>query len=286
MNSRLDLRPKIKLLVQQVYWYLVISTILWGIPSISVAYPVYAQISYENPREPTGKIVCANCHLAERPIEIQVPQSVFPDTIFEAVIKIPYDSGLKQLISTGKKGSLNVGAILILPQDFKLAPTTRLSKNVKLKTEKLFILPYGVGKSNILVVGPLMGSKNKQVIFPILTPTFAEGTNSTFLNYPLYAGGNRGRGQVYPDGEKSNNIIVTSLLSGKIANIYVSNNGVTSVIIESRTGAKVVQKVPRGLEISVKIGQNVNFEQPLTLDPNVGGFGQSEINIILQNIMM
>lgn len=29
------------------------------------AYPVYAQQGYENPREATGRIVCANCHLAQ-----------------------------------------------------------------------------------------------------------------------------------------------------------------------------------------------------------------------------
>jgi hypothetical protein len=31
------------------------------------AYPVYAQQGYENPREATGRIVCANCHLAQKP---------------------------------------------------------------------------------------------------------------------------------------------------------------------------------------------------------------------------
>merc|ERR1711933_281200 len=138
----------------------ILSTFLFStVPIASGAYPVYAQVAYENPREPTGKIVCANCHLAERPIEIQVPQSVFPDTVFEAVVKIPYNSDLKQLISTGKRGSLNVGAILILPEGFKLAPRSRLSEDLKLKTDKLFILPYSVNRSTALVVGPLVGSK-------------------------------------------------------------------------------------------------------------------------------
>ena len=54
---------------------------------------------------------------------MQVPQSVFPDTVSEAVIKIPYESNSKQPVSTGKWGKLNVGAILILPEDFKLTPT-------------------------------------------------------------------------------------------------------------------------------------------------------------------
>ncbi|XP_019246579.1 PREDICTED: uncharacterized protein LOC109226242 [Nicotiana attenuata] len=65
--------------------------------SISSAYPIFAQQGYENPREATGRIVCANCHLANKPVEIEVPQAVLPDTVFEAVVRIPYDMQLKQV---------------------------------------------------------------------------------------------------------------------------------------------------------------------------------------------
>lgn len=61
-------------------------------PSISNAYPILAQQNYENPREATGRIVCANCHLAKKPVDIEAPQSVLPDTVFEAIVKIPYDT--------------------------------------------------------------------------------------------------------------------------------------------------------------------------------------------------
>merc|ERR1711972_1143141 len=185
----------------------------------------------------------ANCHLAERSIEVQVPQSVFPDTVYEAVVKIPYESNLKQLVSTGKWGGLNVGAILILPEGFKLAPAGRLSADIKLKTEKLFILPYGVRMPNALVVGPIVGSKNKEIFFPILAPSRVEGSGPAFLNYPIYVGGNRGRGQVYPDGKKSNNNAVSSLLSGKVVEITTSSPATADIVIESRAG-RVVQVVP------------------------------------------
>lgn len=36
------------------------------------AYPIFAQQAYENPREATGRIVCANCHLASKPTEIEL----------------------------------------------------------------------------------------------------------------------------------------------------------------------------------------------------------------------
>lgn len=229
-------------------------------------------------------MVCANCHLVERPVEIQVPQSVFPDTVFEAVVEIPYDINLKQLVSTGKKGSLNVGAILVLPEGFRLAPTDRLSEDLKVKTEKLFILPYSKSRPNILVLGPLVGSKNRRVVFPILAPNRVQNKDVAFLNYPLYVGGNRGRGQVYPDGEKSNNVVVASLLSGSIVSIdYFEQSGIKEILVESVTGEKVKHTVPRGLEIIVKVGEKVDVDQPLTVDPNVGGFGQSEGNIVFQD---
>jgi len=53
------------------------------------SYPVFAQQNYANPREANGRIVCANCHLAQKSVEIEVPQSVLPDTVFEAVVKSP-----------------------------------------------------------------------------------------------------------------------------------------------------------------------------------------------------
>merc|ERR1711920_1093005 len=89
------------------------------------AYPIYAQQGYENPREATGRIVCANCHLAQKPVDIEVPQSVLPDTVFEAVVKIPYDLQVKQVLGNGKKGGLNVGSVLILPEGFQVAPSDR-----------------------------------------------------------------------------------------------------------------------------------------------------------------
>ena len=35
------------------------------------AYPIFAQQNYPNPREANGRIVCANCHLAQKAVEIE-----------------------------------------------------------------------------------------------------------------------------------------------------------------------------------------------------------------------
>ena len=252
-------------------------------PKISYAYPVFAQQAYENPREATGRIVCANCHLAQKPVEVEVPQAVLPDTVFEAVVKVPYQKGIKQVSANGSPGGLNVGAVLILPEGFKLAPKERLSPELKQKTKGTFAQPYSKSKSNILVVGPLNGDKNQEIIFPVLSPDPAQNKDVHFLNYPVFVGGNRGRGQVYPSGEKRNNSVYTSTAAGQVTAVETDEKGATNVTIESTTGKSVTQVVPRGLKIIAKVGDLIKADQPLTTDPNVGGFGQSETEIILQN---
>jgi apocytochrome f len=255
------------------------------IPKVSYAYPVFAQNAYQNPREATGRIVCANCHLAQKPVEIEVPQAVLPDTVFEAVVSVPYDTSVKQITAAGTRGTLNVGAVLILPEGFKLAPKERLSDEIKAKTKGVFVQPYSKEKPNILVVGPVAGDKKgvlREIVFPVLSPDPAQNKDVNFLTYPVYLGGNRGRGQVYPTGEKSNNNAYTSTVAGQITSIEPAEKGKTSITIATVNGDKV-QTIPSGLEIAVKVKDVVKADQPLTLDPNVGGFGQEETEIVLQN---
>jgi apocytochrome f len=259
----------------------IVTTMLF--PKVSYAYPVFAQQAYENPREATGRIVCANCHLAQKPVEVEAPQAVLPDTVFEAVVSVPYNLDVKQVTASGKRGPLNVGAVMVLPEGFKLAPKDRLTAETKAKTKGVFIQPYSKTKPNILVIGPISGDKNQQIVFPILAPDPAEDKNVNFLNYPIYVGGNRGRGQVYPSGEKSNNTFVTASAAGQITSIEPGDKGKKIITLTSTAGSEVTQTIPAGLDISVKVNDIVKADQALTLDPNVGGFGQTETEIILQN---
>jgi apocytochrome f len=256
------------------------------LPKVSYAYPVFAQNAYQNPREATGRIVCANCHLAQKPVEVEVPQAVLPDTVFEAVVSVPYDTSVKQITAGGKKGgNINVGAVLILPEGFKLAPKDRISDEIKAKTKGVFVQPYSKEKTNILVVGPIAGDKKgelREIVFPILSPDPAQNKDVNFLNYPVYVGGNRGRGQVYPTGEKSNNNAYTSTVAGQITSIQPGEKNNISVTVATANG-DVIQNVPGGLDLSVKVKDTIKVDQPLTLDPNVGGFGQEETEIVLQN---
>nr|YP_009654219.1 cytochrome f [Clematis brachyura]QCH39505.1 cytochrome f [Clematis brachyura]WHS19117.1 cytochrome f [Clematis chinensis] len=252
--------------------------------SISHAYPIFAQQGYENPREATGRIVCANCHLANKPVDIEVPQAVLPDTVFEAVVRIPYDIQLKQVLSNGKRGSLNVGAVLILPEGFELAPSDRISPEMKEKMGNLSFQSYRPTKKNILVIGPVPGQKYSEITFPILSPDPVTKKDVYFLKYPIYVGGNRGRGQIYPDGSKSNNTVYNATVSGIVSKIVRKEKGGYEInIADASDGHVVVDIIPPGPELLVSEGESIKLDQPLTSNPNVGGFGQGDAEIVLQD---
>ncbi len=251
-------------------------------PFQTFAFPIYAQQAYENPREPNGRIVCANCHLAQKPTEIEAPSSVLPNSVFEAVVKIPYDKTKQQILGNGQKGNLNVGAIMILPEGFKLASKQELSTELKEKTKGVYITPYSPSKENILVVGPINGDKNSEIIFPLVSPNPESNSKVFFAKYPIYVGANRGRGQLYPTGEKTNNNVFTSSFSGVIKDILSNEKG-TEVTILTENNQEEKQLLPKGAELIIKTNQKVIQDQPLTTNPNVGGFGQTETEIVLQN---
>jgi apocytochrome f len=252
-------------------------------PAPAAAYPVYAQQAYSNPRAANGKIACANCHLAEKPVGIESPQGVLPDSIFKMIVNIPYDRNLQQVQGNGKPGPLNVGAVVVLPEGFKLAPTTRLSKELREETKGVYIAPYSSTQENILVVGPISGDSHQEIIFPILSPDPQTNKNIHFLNYPIYVGANRGRGQIYPTGEKSNNNMVSAIASGRVTELLENDKGEIRLTLQTAQNQEVKQTLPKGLQLLVNEGDVVKSEQALTKDPNVGGFGQTETEIVLQN---
>jgi len=249
----------------------------------SSAYPVFAQQNYSNPRAANGKLACANCHLNQKAIEIEAPQSVLPNSVFEVEIKVPYDTSQKQIGANGKQTDLNVGGILILPEGFKLASKSQISDEVKAKNKGVFISPYSTELDNILVVGPIAGKTHQELIFPVVSPDPETNSNVKYLAYPIYGGGNRGRGQVYPTGEKSNVNVFGAPQAGQITEITVSDKGESNVTIVDSNGKKTSQIVPAGLKLIVKQGDVVKTDQALNIDPNVGGFGQEETEIVLQN---
>ncbi|WP_448526027.1 cytochrome f [Parathermosynechococcus lividus] len=257
------------------------SLLLWA-PRAD-AYPFYAQQGYDSPREATGRIVCANCHLAAKPTDVEVPQAVTPDSVFEAVVKIPYDTSVQQVLGDGSKGGLNVGAVLMLPEGFTIAPPDRIPEDLKAKTSGVFYQPYSEDKQNIILVGPLPGEQYQEIVFPVLAPNPANDKSIHFGKYSVHAGGNRGRGQLYPTGEKSNNNVFTAPIAGTITSISTNGDGSSAVVITADSGDTVTETVPPGPELIVSEGQAVAAGEALTTNPNVGGFGQKDTEIVLQD---
>lgn len=259
-----------------------------ALPQSAAAYPFWAQQTYpETPREPTGRIVCANCHLAAKPTEVEVPQSVLPDTVFKAVVKIPYDTSVQQVGADGSKVGLNVGAVLMLPEGFKIAPPERISEELQEEIGDTYFQPYSEDKENIVIVGPLPGEQYQEIVFPVLSPNPATDKNIHFGKYSVHVGGNRGRGQVYPTGEKSNNNLYNASATGTITKIAKEEdedgNVKYLVNIQPESGDVVVDTVPAGPELIVSEGQAVKAGDALTNNPNVGGFGQRDAEIVLQD---
>ena len=252
-------------------------------PQASWAYPFWAQQNYDSPREATGKLVCANCHLAKKTTQVEVPQAVFPDSVFKAVVKIPYDTAIQQVAGDGSAAGLNVGAVVMLPDGFKLAPADRLSDELKEETAGVYVTQWSDDQPNILLVGPISGDQHQEIVFPILSPDPGSDSAIHFGKYQLHVGGNRGRGQVYPTGEKSNNGVFNASVAGTVASITPGENGATVVAITTADGSSVNDTIPAGPTVKVAVGEAVLAGAPITNDPNVGGFGQIDAEVVLQN---
>ena len=252
-------------------------------PSASWAYPFWAQQNYDSPREATGKIVCANCHLAKKLTQAEVPQSVLPDSVFKASVKIPYEDGLQEIGADGSDVGLQVGAVIQLPDGFTLAPQDRWTDEIKEETEGVYFSQYSDDQPNILLVGPIAGDQHQEIVFPVLSPDPATDSNIHFGKYQIHVGGNRGRGQVYPTGEKSNNTVYTAPASGSVSAIESGENGSTVVSIQTTDGQSVTETIPVGPALQVSVGDAVEAGAAITNDPNVGGFGQVDAEIVLQN---
>ncbi|BAQ60355.1 cytochrome b6-f complex subunit [Geminocystis sp. NIES-3708] len=254
------------------------------LPQSANAYPFWAQeTAPATPREATGRIVCANCHLASKPAEVEIPQSVLPDTVFEAVVKIPYDHSAQQVLGDGSKGGLNVGAVLMLPDGFKIAPDDRISEELREKVNGAYFQSYNQEHDNWVIVGPLPGDSYEEIIFPVLSPDPATNPNIHYGKYSVHLGANRGRGQIYPTGVLSNNNLFKSPVAGIVTAVTEVEGGAYTVTITAEDGNVSTVEIPAGPQLIVTEGQQLANGEALTNDPNVGGFGQKDTEVVLQS---
>ena len=121
-------------------------------------------------------------------------------------------------------------------------------------------------------------------MFPILSPDPSTKKDIHFLKYPIYVGGNRGRGQIYPDGGKSNNTVYNATSTGIVSKIVRKEKGGYEItVVDALDGHPSVDVIPPGPELLVSEGESIKLDQPLTSNPNVGGFGQGDAEIVLQD---
>ncbi|KAK2652997.1 hypothetical protein Ddye_012853, partial [Dipteronia dyeriana] len=136
----------------------------------------------------------------------------------------------------------------------------------------------------LLVIGLVPGKKYNKITFPILSPDPATNKDVHFLNYPIYVGGNKGRGQIYPDGTKSNNMVYNATTVDIVSKIIRKEKGGYEITItDALDGRQVADIIPPRPDLLVSEGESIKLDQPLTSNPNVGGFGQGDVEIVLQD---
>ena len=72
-------------------------------------------------------------------------------------------------------------------------------------------------------------------------------------------------------------------MSGKVSDVKLVNDKNYEISISTSDGTTKVVTVPKELALTVKPNQVVQADQPITENPNVGGFGQNETEIVLQS---
>merc|ERR1719394_2457628 len=184
-----------------------------------------------------------------------------------------------QPIADGSKATMNIGAIAILPEGWKLAPKDRLPKALKKELKGLSWAPYSKEKPNIVVAGPVPGERYEKMTLPILSPDPNTQKDIYFDKVLMYFGGNRGRGQVYPEGNQSNNNQFFAKETGTVTAVED-----LKITIQKEDGSNVEQELLPGAQIVVEVGEQVKKDDPVTTNPNVGGFGQAEKEIVLQDM--
>ncbi|KAF8380673.1 hypothetical protein HHK36_028163 [Tetracentron sinense] len=143
---------------------------------------------------------------------------------------------------------------------------------------------YRPTKKNILVIGPVPGQKYSEIAFHILSLDPATKKDVHFLKYLIYVGRNKGRGQIFPDESKSNNTVYNATAAGIVSKIVRKEKGGYEIsIADASDGHQVVDIIPPGPELLVSEGESIKLDQPLTSNPNVGGFGQGDAEIVLED---
>ena len=170
----------------------------------------------------------------------------------------------------------------MLPEGVTLAPADRIPEDIKEEVGSTYFQEYSPEHPNWAIVGPLPGEQYQEIVFPVLSPDPKTNKKVHFGKNLVFVGGNRGRGQVYPTGLASNNVTYTASKAGTVTAVDATDTGY-SVSIAAADGETVTEEIGAGAALTVSEGDSVDVGAALTSDPNVGGFGQTERELVLQN---
>ena len=79
-------------------------------------------------------------------------------------------------------------------------------------------------------------------LLSVISPDPATDSTISFIKYPIYVGANRGRGQVNPTGDKTNNNAILSATSGKVTDVVTKEKGGYTLTIQDTTGTEKTQR--------------------------------------------
>jgi apocytochrome f len=262
-------------------------------------FPLFSSEMYESPKLAGGGLSCATCHTGSKDIEVSSPQSLRPDSTFDIVVQIKSDGTAKQIGPSGKRAGLKVAAVAVLPPEIMLETQYKEYRTYRtecFKRSGLSVTPYREGTRGSLVVNIIPASNvvrdksgSGEDKYPTLwLPLSTVGSEEFGVSRKtdIILGGNIGRGQVYPTGERSNNTPVISPVDGRLAGIIKGkSSSQTAVSIVRENGRTVLLEGLPDTDLApltVEVGQYVQKGDNLTANPNAGGFGQATRDLGLQ----
>ncbi|KAH1123106.1 hypothetical protein J1N35_006266 [Gossypium stocksii] len=105
--------------------------------------------------------------------------------------------------------------------------------------------------------------------FPILSLDPASNKDVHFLKYLIYISRNKRKGQIYSDGNKSNNNIYNATCIAS-KNHMKREREYKITTTDALNGHQVVDIIPSGSKLLVSKGESIKLDQLLTINPNVG----------------
>jgi apocytochrome f len=273
------------------------------------SWPVFATDQYISPKTQSGSIVCANCHTYNRDIEVSLSQAIWltsTKTSIDSSLRIKIDALSKQITTTSKSADLNMSGVGVFPYEFriksdlnninreeKISPYVELDNNeVQISTDNENITPFEEQDDirafvfNIQHTCNNLGTKNRKRRYSYLG-VYLKVEHAELLGFSrtteVLLGGVIGRGQIFPSGELSNSINIFAPINGRVYEIFSESGQKQSLSIRHENGNVVLlDRIPKLLKLKIKVGQLVFKGEFLARDSNLGGMGQLNRELSIQ----